>query len=223
VWRIQLDTYEREVERYGGPAGIALAERLFQADSEAVLALAELFAEDARGDARWRLALAGMDGLLYDLGLDLDARLVVLHRTRDTFAAEFHADAGFEHQLAARFRKERKGLEALLDPTAVADPALAAGREVLSRRSRSLAPVMAELMACAQAGRLSIPLHDLAASYLHMHANRMLRSAQRPQELVLYDFLARLDQSRAARRPCAIAGCRPRSSSTATLNEAVPR
>jgi thiopeptide-type bacteriocin biosynthesis protein len=97
LWRIQLDTYEREVERYGGPAGIELAERLFQADSEAVLALAELFAEDARGDSRWRLALAGMERLLSDLGLDLDARLAILCRTRDTFAAEFHADAELPH------------------------------------------------------------------------------------------------------------------------------
>ena len=31
VWRLQLDTYEREVERYGGPEGVALAERLFEA------------------------------------------------------------------------------------------------------------------------------------------------------------------------------------------------
>src|SRR5262249_735709 len=32
VRRMQLDTYEREVERYGGPDGIELAEALFEAD-----------------------------------------------------------------------------------------------------------------------------------------------------------------------------------------------
>ena len=36
VWRTQLDTYEREVERYGGPAGVVHCERIFHADSEAV-------------------------------------------------------------------------------------------------------------------------------------------------------------------------------------------
>src|SRR5262249_25822369 len=41
LWRIQFDTYEREVERYGGLEGIELAERFFHADSEAVLSLAE--------------------------------------------------------------------------------------------------------------------------------------------------------------------------------------
>ena len=39
LWRVQLDTYEREVERYGGEAGIGLAERVFHADSDAVLAI----------------------------------------------------------------------------------------------------------------------------------------------------------------------------------------
>jgi hypothetical protein len=66
--------------------------------------------------------------------------------------------------LAAKFRPERKGLEALLDPTAVADAPFAAAREVLRRRSQALAPVMAELRACAQAGRLSVPLAELAPS-----------------------------------------------------------
>src|SRR5262249_7768085 len=56
LWRFQFDTYEREIERYGGPVGIVLAEQLFHADSEAVLALADWFTADSRGDLRWRLA-----------------------------------------------------------------------------------------------------------------------------------------------------------------------
>jgi lantibiotic biosynthesis protein len=198
LWRVQLDTYEREVERYGGAEGIDLAERLFHADSEAVLALADLFPEDARGDVRWRLALFGMDRLLTDLGFDLVTRRAVVRKTRDAFAAEFCADADFKHQLGDKFRPERKGLEAVLDQAGGADARLAAGLEVLRRRSERLAPVTAELRACARAGRLSTPLTELAPSYLHLHANRLLRSAHRAQELVLYDWLSRLYESRAA-------------------------
>jgi len=39
---------------------------------------------------------------------------------------------------------------------------------------------------------------SLAGSFLHLHANRVLRAAARAQELVLYDFLARLYESRLA-------------------------
>jgi len=42
-------------------------------------------------------------------------------------------------------------------------------------------------------------LAELAMSFAHMHVNRLLRSAQRAQELVLYEMLDRLYASRAAR------------------------
>jgi hypothetical protein len=60
--------------------------------------------------------------------------------------------------------------------------------------------VTANLLDEERAGRLSLPVVELAPSYLHMHANRMLRSAQRMHELVLYDFLYRCCESRASRQ-----------------------
>jgi thiopeptide-type bacteriocin biosynthesis protein len=199
LWRIQFDTYEREIERYGGPEGIELAERLFHADSEAVLLLAEWFPGDTRGDLRWRLALVGMDLLLSEMEFDSDTRLEVIRKARDSFAKEFRADAPFKHQLATKFRTERRRLEALLDDTEAADVPTRHCLEILRQRSKRLTEVLNELKALARDGRLFLPLTELAPSYLHMHANRLLRSAQRAQELVLYDFLCRLYESRAAR------------------------
>ena len=42
-------------------------------------------------------------------------------------------------------------------------------------------------------------LKAIAPNYVHMHVNRMLRSAHGNQEFVLYDFLARIYESRAIR------------------------
>jgi thiopeptide-type bacteriocin biosynthesis protein len=198
VWRLQLDTYEREVERYGGPVGMVLAEQLFQADSEAVLEILEQYPEDARGDVRWRLALAGMDRLLDDLGLDLEQRGNVLGQLRTSFAAEFRADATLRRQLGDRYRKQRPALERLLSAES-ADRSLAPGLAALRRRSQRWAAAIRALQEAAAAGRLALPLTEVAVSMLHMHANRLLRSAARAQEMVLYDFLARLYQSRTAR------------------------
>jgi len=55
-------------------------------------------------------------------------------------------------------------------------------------------------------GRLQRPLADLAANLVHMHLNRLFRSAQRRQELVVYDFLFRLYASRKARTGAESAG-----------------
>ncbi|MFN8492831.1 MAG: lantibiotic dehydratase [Caldilineaceae bacterium] len=197
--RLQLDTYEREVERYGGPYGIELAERLFHADSEAVLAMVEQLAGDAGAEARWRLALCGIDQLLTDLRFDEATQYQVIKRAREAFAQEFRVDKHLIGQLAEKFRKERKTLETLLDPAQAAMSDLAPGLQLLHQRSAQLAPVVAELQTRAQAGQLTAPLPDLAPSYLHMHVNRLLRASQRAQELVLYDFLVRLYESRLAR------------------------
>jgi hypothetical protein len=59
---------------------------------------------------------------------------------------------------------------------------------------------LGELRTCEREGTLDTPLPEIVLSYLHMFANRLLRSQARAHELVLYDFLSRLYESRLARR-----------------------
>jgi thiopeptide-type bacteriocin biosynthesis protein len=199
VHRLVIDTYEREVERYGGLDGMELSERLFHADSDAVLEILGLLEGAEGADARWRLALRGMDMLLDDLGFDLAAKLSIVERARRSFATEFHVDAALTKTLGAKYRKESRALDAVLDRANDIESPLAPAIEVLGRRSERLAPVAEALRAADRGGRLSLPIADLAASYLHLHANRLLHADARRQELVLYDFLARLYQSRTVR------------------------
>ncbi|MFP2959138.1 thiopeptide-type bacteriocin biosynthesis protein [Myxococcus sp. 1LA] len=198
-WKLQLDTYAREVERYGGPAGIELSEQLFAADSDAVLALLESYPGDAGANLRWRLALRGMDTLLDALGLPLPAKLEVATRCRHGFGVEFHADTHFEGQLSHRFRQERRELEQLLDLTPADEGPWQVGLGILAQRGERLRPITEQLQAAEHEGRLTVPLALLADSFLHMHVNRMLASDQRAQEFILYDFLVRLYRSRLAR------------------------
>ncbi|MGH9869346.1 MAG: lantibiotic dehydratase [Candidatus Polarisedimenticolia bacterium] len=199
VWRVQLDTYEREVERYGGPEGIELAERIFHVDSEAALGLLAHLEGDEGADARWRLGARGIDMLLSDLGLDLQARRTLVARLRKGYGAELRSGKSLRIQLGARFRKERGDLVRLLDPEMAADHPLWPAIDPLCERSARLAPLISELKILQATGRLAVPFDDLAASYVHLHVNRLLRSVHRPHELVLYDFLERLYESRAAR------------------------
>jgi thiopeptide-type bacteriocin biosynthesis protein len=190
IWRVQLDTYERELERYGGDAGMALSEALFHHDSEAVLAIVETLRGDEGLDARWRLAVVGIDRLLDDLGLDLAAKAGWAKERRDAFAREFGVDGRVAGQIGRRHRLERDALERLLAVDDPGDHPLAPGLLALRARSERLAPVAAELR------RRAVDVAGLAASYAHMHANRLLRSAHRRQELVLSDLLLRLYTTR---------------------------
>lgn len=201
VWRVQLDTYEREVERYGGPDAIETVEEAFQADSEAVLELLGLLEEgDVGSEERWRIALRGADALFDDLGLDLPGRRRLVERVRRELGTEVGADAAFGRSLGARYRTLSKDLEQVLEPEDEEASPLGPGIEVLRSRSRRIAPLGRTLRGLESEGRLSCSLSSIAASLVHMHLNRLLRSAQRRQELVACDFLSRLYASRQARK-----------------------
>ncbi|HEU0132025.1 MAG TPA: lantibiotic dehydratase [Mycobacteriales bacterium] len=187
VWRVQLDTYRREVARYGGPQGVLAAERVFRADSEAVLAVLAAAEGDEGLDVRWRMAVCGVDGILADGGLDVAARREAVRRWRDGLVTE-HGGTGdnAKQQAGKLFRKERQSLAALLDGQP-SDPRTAAGLAALARRSEVARPLLA-----------GIP-QDILGSHCHMHVNRLLRAAQRTQELVVYDLLDRLYAARIGR------------------------
>ena len=191
LWRLVVDTYEREVERYGGPAGIAIAEDLFHADSDAALAIVASCEGDAGVDATWRLALYGIDRLMDDLGFTLADKHAAMTRARDAFGAEVGMTTALQKQLGDKFRRHGTELAALLAATPEDDHRYAPALAAFARRSAALRPLGAQLAALAAAGRLTAAPHDLAQSYIHMHVNRLIRSSPRLHELVLYDLLRR--------------------------------
>jgi thiopeptide-type bacteriocin biosynthesis protein len=209
MWRIQVDTYDREVERYGGPAAIELVEKLFWLDSEAVIDTLGIVAGDAGADLRWQIGLRGADDLLTDLGLDDAARAGVFGNARDMLDREHRTGTDFHKQLGERFRGRKADIERVLTLTAAdasaavtadTDDPMAHAVATLVRRSERSQAFVAELRARDDAGALSPRIPELAWSLVHMHLNRLLHASQRSQELVLYDFLRRWHAGRRAQK-----------------------
>lgn len=199
--RWQIDTYERETRRYGGLAGVEIAEALFEADSDAVLAMLRAAGSaDAAVEQRWRLGVCGVDRLLSDLGLDLQRRLDVAKVARAAMASPPGADPEQEHQLSQDFRRERQILETLLRGELAPDDPVSVALNPLKARSVRLIPLCTKLQELQQQGRLSQSIEELSRSYIHMHINRLLRTRHREFELRIYDALQRLYESMIARR-----------------------
>lgn len=196
IWKMQFDTYEREVERYGGPEAIDLAEEIFFRDSEAVLAMLESCSGDAGSDQRWRLMFAGIDRLFADFDLDLATRLQLSEASRDNFARQFQYESLREH-LAQRFRKERTALQRMLDESLSAD--IDSGIAALKQRSNAITPIARELLSRERRGHLRLPVKAIIPSLIHMFVNRLSRSAGPEHEMVLYDYLVQLYRSQIAR------------------------
>lgn len=191
AWKIQLDTYEREVERYGGDEGIELSEELFHHDSEAVADMLESVTGDSGADLRWRLILMGMDRLMEDFGYDLEARQRLAERARAGFASRYRYEV-LKGPVANRLRRERPVLERLLAMRNDGPEELLPGLAALAWRSEAVAGIARKLRLQGTAG-------EVLPSFIHMYVNRLSRSGGPEHELVLYDFLVQIYGSLLAR------------------------
>jgi thiopeptide-type bacteriocin biosynthesis protein len=167
--RVALDTYEREVERYGGPEQIDRAERVFAADSQAVADLLRLRNRGRLRLERTPLAVASVDLLLQGLRLPAAERLAWAQRVRG-------------HEAGERFRAEQGLLRRLLDEglAAVGEEEAAA---VLMRRS--------EVLRAQPVIDVSVPV---AVAFAHMHCNRLL-GTDRAAEAAVFELWARTVRS----------------------------
>ena len=172
ISRMCVDTYEREVSRYGGPAAIDAAEDLFAADSRAAIDLLELCRQDGAVD-RTCVSMLNIDSLLTAFGFDARRRI-----------AWCQAHVISKVESGAEYRARNRDLCVYL-----ADPPNS-HVEVFATRASSLEPVRARLAALAGAGLLEQPLDDLLSSFVHMSCNR-LPGPQWPSEQRIIGLLLR--------------------------------
>ncbi|MGW5345899.1 lantibiotic dehydratase [Streptomyces sp. NPDC004050] len=178
VSRFTFDVYDREVERYGGLTGMDVTERLYSADSAAVLDLLSLHhAGESRLD-RTGLALLTIDDLLAGLGLSEAERLRFYHRATD------------RRRLAGAEYRSRKAefCDLLRGP-----PPRPVG-DVLARRRPHLAHVADRLADLQRRGQLGKTLPELCHSYVHLHCNRLLGTDRAAEDTAL-ELLCRTRRS----------------------------
>ena len=174
--RFAFDSYEREVERYGGPLGIVEAEAVFAADSTAVAELLALGRDGRLGLDRTTLAVLSIDDLLAGLGLD-EAQRLTWYRDR-VYA---------RHLTGPEFRQRGRDLRALLgDLECLCEtPGGPAVSAVLGTRRVALEPPGRSLGELDARGELTETFVSLARSFVHLHCNRLLGSERNDEERAL--------------------------------------
>lgn len=177
IWKTELDTYERELERYR-PAYIETAESLFYHDSERSLDLIARARAAGREASLWLYGLKGLDDYLEAFDLDTAQRYALVARLYRGFCMEFHADKGLKRQIDAKFRGQ---LDAILKLFQAED----AYAQRMAEHRKAIRTLAAPLVQSLDEGALYV----LLGSYLHMHVNRMIKANPRIHELVLYGML----------------------------------
>ena len=186
LWKVQTDTYRRELARYGRRT-MAATEALFGYQSQALLDYMAQLAEADEPAELWLWGLRASEELLTAFGYSLAQKLALLQGLQASFAQEFGLNKALQRQLDAKYRAARPAIAAALAPGAPPPARLRALARLIGRR--------------AAQGPPEVPLPDLLASYLHMLLNRVLPAEARLHELVLYYFLVRHYESAQARGP----------------------
>jgi thiopeptide-type bacteriocin biosynthesis protein len=174
--RFAFDTYEREVERYGGDDGLRAAEAIFAADSPAVAGMLRLVRQGGLPFDITTLAALSIDDLLESLGLAAGERARLY---REAALPGRHAGEEYRH------RKDQ--LRQLLGrPGTVArTPGGVALAELLAARRSALGPPATLLGSLERDGRIHRPRAQLCRSYIHLHTNRLLGTDLQHEQLVV--------------------------------------
>lgn len=185
IYKIQTDTYVRELERYG-LSTMELSESIFCFDSEAVLDCIDLLEGEDGEVFRWLLAARGTDMLLQDFGYTLTQKSLLLKKIQKHFFEEFGGDQALQTQLNDQYRQHMRRLSSFLDTQQDAANEIEEATALFHTRSLRIRNLIKE------------PVHELISSYIHMFLNRMLLSNQRKHELVIYHFLSKYYDSQIA-------------------------
>ena len=186
TWKVQLDVYNRELERYG-TQNIVRSEQLFYHESDMLAQFLSLIDGDEGEEIRWLFGLRAIDQFLDDFGMSIDQKIDLLQTLKAGFMQEFGIEKPTKRQLDNKFRQERANIDWFLQFTRADQPDYAPLLDLLDEKSQRSKPIIKEIRQEVPAARLP----DLLGSYIHMMMNRLFRSKNRMHELVMYYLLWR--------------------------------
>lgn len=178
VHKIQTDTYQRELERYG-VTHIGLCESLFHADSLATLDFLSRAGETCDESMRFGFAACRIDQLLTNTGLDLAERRCLLEKLKEGFFAEFNGDGPLRKQLNDKYRLYRPLIQQSIELTGPLDEVNTGLRAAFPETTQR---------------------YSVLGSLIHMTVNRIFPSKQRAYELILYHCLTKYYESACAKQ-----------------------
>lgn len=196
IWKVQFDTYNRELERYGADT-IDIAEDFFYYNSRCVAQLTKLFSSDQNDEIRFLVGLYGVHCLYEAFDIDMQRRMYLVEASKRMFAFEFgvHNNKDLREQIKRDYREASPKMAQLIDNFPVGIPAFDAVKAAYDSQRVELEKLAARLKANAY----SKNIYHLMPSFIHMFVNRFFNTSQRMNEMYIYQFLSKYYTSQLAR------------------------
>jgi thiopeptide-type bacteriocin biosynthesis protein len=178
-----IDSYEREVERYGYK-NIVAAEFLFHEDSKLVISIIEQLEGYENDDyVRWLLALKTSETYLKLFDLSYEEQIEFMKYIFEGFYTEFGASKDLLRILNRKYNGFKRHIEKFLDNNNNRYETL------LSQVDHALLNFRNSVQSYFKTTKNKREQIYYLDSFLHMHINRLFVSNQRKYELVVYYLL----------------------------------
>lgn len=180
ISNIQIDTYKREIERYGKNT-IEEAETLFQTNSEFVL-----YCLNYEDEEKIIISLFYIDGVLNTLNLTAQEKLNWIRNFNEAFKKEFKADKILKSQLDKKYRNFKTQFLQFIHSEEFSEE-----RNAIISNIEENKPALQNIICHNKNQSLGVSLQSFFQSIFHMNINRLFVSDQRLFEMVIYDHLLR--------------------------------
>ncbi len=196
IWKVQTDTYQREIDRYGEKS-MEFSESIFFHDSSMIVEMLDKLEGDEGECFRWIFTLKSTDKFLDLFNFDIHKKLSFFEMLKTNFGKEFGMDRQLKAQIDDKFREERELINETMQASwgAEYDDFFA----IIDKHLIKIKPYAEKILSLEKRNDLTLSLANLLSSYIHMHFNRLFKSQQRIHEMVIYDFLYRYYRSEIAK------------------------
>jgi thiopeptide-type bacteriocin biosynthesis protein len=180
IHRIEMSTYERELERYGWEL-IEDAETLFYFDSDMILNLIHTIRTKGEEKERWKVCLKAIDGYFKIFNLSVIDKYNVMKTLYDGFQKEFNASKQMKKQIDKKFRENKENILEFMNSENDTYT------NTIKKRNSDISSTIENLLKTEKSR-----LPYFISSFIHMTVNRLIISSPRMHELVIYGVLEKL-------------------------------
>lgn len=197
IWKIQTDTYKREIDRYGDNS-IEHIEQIFCFDSMMIMESLNLLTNENDDNLRWKISMIALDSFINCFYSKEEEKSVFCNNQVEYYGKEFGLNHNLRVQLDKKYRDNRNEIEQLLNNKIVEE--VIPFSELNQKKLTLCQPIINTLISMLQDVTLKVSLNDLVSSCNHMMFNRIFRTKQRLYEFVMYNMLSKYYESSLARK-----------------------
>ncbi len=183
IWKVVIDSYQREIERYGMDT-MLFSEELFYLDSTVCLKALDLIKEDY---LLFMFALRSIDIIFKVFNFTLPENVTFCKENLEAFKVEFNSNKSLNRQLNKKYQGIKHELIYFMDLKNSEEYQILI--DILDEKNNNLTKLKDNLFDKRIKDVGSIK--NILSSHIHMIVNRIFRDKQRLHELICYHALSK--------------------------------